>query len=238
MKISATKLGIPLALSGVWLNFNRMKALIIFLAAACMLLAASCSMEKRLYRNGWYIEKQTPKSFPASPGISQKPFAAGKAGQKETAAIILEEDSAVICSAPAADTSSFKSKLQEKRKIKTTTKGDPLVKMTYTQARASMAKKGCGPDRFAMTIYLMSLGSVFTLLFVVGYLLAIATLVTSIFALRKIRAAGGPCMEENIAIIKAGRRISWGVVIFFFIAAIIFMLALVSFLTLSSLPGS
>jgi hypothetical protein len=45
-----------------------MKKNFLFLFAAVFLLAfASCKLEKRLYRNGWYVEKNKPHTLTANP---------------------------------------------------------------------------------------------------------------------------------------------------------------------------
>lgn len=78
--------------------------------------------------------------------------------------------------------------------------------MSYREARRRMEEQGCTPQPFAMTIYWMAISSAILLYFGFGLILMIVTLILSIFAMRVVYASGS-CMEENIAIIKAARRI-------------------------------
>jgi hypothetical protein len=75
----------------------------------------------------------------------------------------------------------------------------------------------------------MSLLSIFTLLFGVGLILAIVTLLISVFTIRRIKMEGGPFAAENIAIIKSARRICWGVVAFGIVALSLLLVSLYLF---------
>jgi hypothetical protein len=97
-------------------------------------------------------------------------------------------------------------KVITKFKQKTTRKLNDPNRMTYAQARKQMAEKGCKPNGMAMAIYYMSWASVVLCWFGLGFILALVTLLLSIFATENVLKEGS-CMDENLAIIAAGKRI-------------------------------
>jgi hypothetical protein len=181
-----------------------------FLLFTVLFVSGSCNMEKRLYRNGWYTERthHVPSSQEQATGNTIAPT---DITSKDSIPV---QDSIAAASPVKRDTifSPLEKKLKELRQKQKALQDDPIVKMTYAEARASMAKKGCQPNKAATTVYFLSLASLITLLFGIGFFLIIGTLIYSIFAINKV-VADGNCVEENIAIIKAGQRICWGILI-------------------------
>jgi hypothetical protein len=179
----------------------------LFGLAICLF---SCNAEKRLYRNGWYTER----THHVSSSQEQATENAITPENITTKEIIPAQDSIAASSPVKRDTilSPVEKKLKELRQKQKELQGDPIVKMTYAEARASMAKKGCQPDKAATTVYYLSLTSIISLIIGIGFFLVIGTLIYSVFAIDKV-VADGSCVEENIAIIKAGQRICWGVLI-------------------------
>jgi hypothetical protein len=202
---------------------------LVFVLLAFLMVAVSCNVEKRLYRNGWYIEKHNHGPFTAanqtfagsSVEISQqKIFAAGQANDS------IKPEPKSISNTSAAEKIS-----KPVEKLKAKLQDDPHPKkMTNAQARKAIADKGGEPDSMATTLYTMSLLSVFTLLFGVGLILGIITLVISVFTIRRIKMEGGPFAAENIAIIKSARRICWGVIAFGIVALSLLLLSLYLFI--------
>lgn len=219
-----------MALSPLCRNFNQMKKLLLFLLPVFLLLATSCHLEKRLYRSGWYIEKNTQQAFTAQTGDTLKPVVTNEIQQKE----VLASHDTVI---PAAEnqnpqaiplTKKVTQKINDLRKVQKQLRGDPQ-RMTYAQARASMAKQGCTPNSAAKTVYILSIVSVISILFGVGLILMVVTLIISVFAIDRV-IEDGTCVTENIAIIEAGRRIIFGTLIAMFILGLIALLLLFALL--------
>lgn len=207
-----------------------MKKLVIFLLPVCVLFgASSCNMEKRLYRKGWYLGKNTTASFSAKPEIKQQPADSADADEKHVTPVNTQGDSAIIKKTPVTPgPQAIKKQLQVLFKIKKEPQSDPIVKMSYAEARAEMAKKGCKPHPMAMTVYYMAVASAILSWLGLGIFGAIITLVISIFAIEAV-VKSGSCIDENIAIIRAGRRICY---IMLLIYAILTILVLALILTL------
>ncbi len=186
-------------------------------------------MEKRLYRNGWYHEKNKGVSY--SRGFSES---ANENSIEKSDSVTLEKLISNSSKNPEIRDSnpivSLQNKNQSIQEIKSNS-GDPIVKMTYSQARVEMAKKGCQPNEAATNTYYLSLASIISVWFGIGLLLTIFTLFYSVYAINKV-IASGDCIEENLAIIKAGRRICWGIIIGMLILASIvigIILTIISF---------
>jgi hypothetical protein len=186
------------------------KILFVLLTVVALLAFASCNMEKRLYRDGWYKEKNTQHAF------STKQQTITEAAITNEIQEVPPLPDSILPAATKTDTAipfpaSIKEKIETLRKTKKELEGDPIIKMSYADARASMAKKGCKPNSTVMAFYYMSLISIICCWFGFGFLMAIIGLIVSVFAINA--AAKGDCVEENMAIVKAGRRICWGVII-------------------------
>lgn len=186
-----------------------MKKFVLLLLPVCLLLAASCNMEKRLYRQGWYVEKNRAQSSSA-PGVHKEnnvaPFSEKEVPEVTAAlpdTLLPAEEKSVI---PVTRTEKLQKKIESLRLVKKSLRTDPGKRMTYSQARISMAAKGCTPHRSAMAVYYMSLASLFSIIIGVGFIMSLFTLLVSIFAIEKV-LADGQCVEENLAIIEAGRRL-------------------------------
>lgn len=208
-----------------------MKNVSFFILAITLLLATSCNMEKRLYRNGWYIEKNKSHSFSATPGISQETVVANEIQPEELPSTIHPETlpptpdtlvPAVENSDRSARITEVKQKIKALRKEKQEMAGDP-GRMTYAQARASLAKHNCEPNRFAMTVYWMSFASIFASVFGFGLIVALVALLLSVFAINSVVAADS-CVDANLAIIEAGKRMCYGVLIAWLILSVLTLL--------------
>ena len=209
-----------------WLNFCShfsMKKLlpsllVLFLAAAL----SSCSMEKRTYRNGWYIDRSSSSSnihnLNSDQNISEN-FAEGKktsvniqpASSSDSVSSTQTENQPInvrreIKSIFQSEHSMQKavSVLKENSLSKDKKKDPP---MTYAEARKSMAEKGCAPNSLVMSTYYMTIASVACVWFGVGLLILLPiAFIMSIFA-TNAAAKEGSCADENLAIIAAARRI-------------------------------
>jgi hypothetical protein len=194
-----------LAFKASCLNFNQMKNVPLLLLTLFLLSAMSCTMEKRLYRNGWYSEHSKKIIH-----TENQPGAA------------IENQDAALTGHPAADTNSpftvrvdttIQSSFSIPVKVSAAEKTDdkvqndpPSHRMTYAEAVAAMAKKGCKPHKFAATVHFLSLLSIATCWFAFLSLpLVLTTLVLCHFATAKV-VADANCVDENLAIIKSAQR--------------------------------
>jgi hypothetical protein len=186
-----------------------MKKAALFSVMVLLLTLVSCNMEKRLYRHGWYKEhshtlSRTENKF-VTPAPEIKLQSADTATADPAIAIHTSADTIILAAVPdSAETTPLK---EWRKKLD----DSPIFgkKMSYAEAMASMAKKGCTPNKFAKTIYLLSILSlVLCWLSGIGILLALITLALSIFAIDSV-LAGGTCVEENLAIIHAAQRNCW-----------------------------
>lgn len=189
------------------------KILFVLLPVFALLAFASCNMEKRLYRDGWYKERNKQNSFSAKQQIVPEAAITDEIQAKK---VSHQPDSILPTIAKTDSAIPFPVLIKEKIKTLQETKkeldGDPIIKMTYADARASMAKKGCKPNPTVMAFYYLSLVSIICCWFGLGFLTAVIGLIVSVFAVNAA-ARDGNCVEENMAIVKAGRRICWGVII-------------------------
>ena len=199
--------------------------LVVFLAIA----AFSCSTEKRLYNNGWYWEKKSSEN--------------GERLQAKKAAIDFNKEmktsSAVAFSANEQRTDSFLKIYLKNKKSKCAgacnkkfaqLNGDstpakhrhPKTHVTYADAKSSLASKGAVPNRYAKTLYLLSVAAIpLMLLSALGIALDLVVIVLSYFATKKIIASSDN-VEENLAIVNAARRTAVTTLICFGIAAVLF----------------
>lgn len=128
---------------------------------------------------------------------------------------------------PVTRSEKLKKKIESIRLVKKSLQADPGKRMTYSEARISMAAKGCTPHRSAMAVYYMSLVSLFSIIIGIGFFMSLVTLLISIFAIEKV-LADGECVEENIAIIETGRRLC----LFAFIGMLLFAVLFFAFFML------
>ncbi|MBI3510536.1 MAG: hypothetical protein HY064_07720 [Bacteroidetes bacterium] len=189
-----------------------------------LFLFSSCNMEKRVYRNGWYKENHHDvhqySTTLASTTADENSAAVVSTGILKPVAL-QQKDSALVLS---KDSSAVKEKLTvasvyKRAEKKITGDDDPKKKkMTYGEAKKSMAEKGCKADPLVTTVYWMAWGSVASVWFGFGLLLCIATLILCIFA-DDNAAASGNCADENLAIVEDARHICiltliWTLIIF------------------------
>ena len=193
-----------------------------------LLLFSSCNLEKRLYSNGWYSgksrnsnvekpiihyqSKSEQKSVSTTNQISQQNYQeqSGNAEIKVLPAISAGETTPKI--------NPIKEAINSIRKKYSRNLNDPN-RVTYAQARKSMADKGCTPDGLVMATYYMAWASVILCWFGIGILVCLAALIMSIFATNRA-AASGTCADENLAIVKAAQRICYLELIWFAIIAV------------------
>jgi hypothetical protein len=168
--------------------------------------AMSCSMEKRLYRNGWYTEH--------SKKITHAENHPGAAIENQDVALALTGHPTADTNSPVmpVDTTmqspySIPVKISAVKKTDEKMQGDPPShRMTYAEAVAAMSKKGCKPHKFAATVHLLSLLSIGTCWFaLISLPLVLTTLILCHFATAKV-VADGNCVDENLAIIKSAQR--------------------------------
>ncbi|MDQ3112295.1 MAG: hypothetical protein M3R17_20610 [Bacteroidota bacterium] len=213
-----------------------MKKAGLFCALLLLLASVSCNMEKRLYRNGWYKEKNVREEF--SPAQKNAPAAIEKekyTGIQFNNPAPVEFFSSPDFIVPAIAPQKVKVLPEENEMCP----GDTVrKKMTYREASNSIAKKGSKVHTSAMSIYNLSLISLWTSIFLVpGFVLAIITLSLAASAKKKVRATGD-CVDENVDIIDAGKRIAWGVLTGTLIIGIVVLALWVILLAINSLPGS
>lgn len=196
-------------------------------------LLVSCTVEKRHYRSGWFIERidraehfleqQCPVSYP-------KPDSAISSEEKK-------QDSSQTF--PAADSRSEFVFPNEKSNPSDTNGNaeksaqqitrDPLPKMSYKEATTRMREKGCMPNQYANTVYWMALLSIPLMIFTgIGFLLVILSLILSFPAEKKVLESG-ECVEENLALIRTARRLSAGILIFFALLVMFVVAVLLNF---------
>lgn len=216
-----------------------MQKILLFLLPFSLALAfSSCSMEKRLYRNGWYTEHSQKvshsQSIPAASSETDENLLTDppttKPELRDTTIIIdpfaIKTDSSVKNHSKPFFIEEIEKKLGD----------DPEPKkkrMSYSDALASMSKAGCKPNKAASAIYWLAIISIICCWWGFGIIMAIVTLIMSIFAINKV-AADGMCVEENIAIIKAGRRICWIMLLSIVVAAILITSIVLSILNMTN----
>lgn len=212
----------------------------IFFLLPLILLLASCSMEKRLYRNGWYNEKShktehtfanssksdtiTAKENPSSSVAGDTHEQAGQNGNVATPSNSTIENQGTVHGNPV------KEAIELVRKKYTRKLNDPN-RMTYAQARKQMADKGCKPNSLAMASYYTAFASVILLFFGIGLFVCLAALVIALIATNDVIEKGS-CVEENLAIIQAAKRICYLELIYFAIAIILAFLIFLLFFSL------
>ncbi len=216
--------------------FNHMRKILLYLLPFSLALAvSSCSMEKRLYRKGWYSEHFQKTSDIQNNLVQQNEIPENV----EPKSILPSDKSNIVTNSaiPPRDQQKISSTPNSKKinpieKIKKKLDDDPEKKkkrMSYADAVAAMSKAGCTPNKAATTVYWLSIISIAACWLGIGLLLAIVTLVISIFAINKV-AKDGNCVEENIAIIKAARRICWALLLSIILGTILIVALVFSIL--------
>lgn len=174
-----------------------------------------------MYRNGWYVSKNRSEiSFETNSILNN--FRLQKAPRD-----YCDKTDTLIESRKSKDSIGLssvkvKSVISDIAPEDTFTYNHPIKKMSYAEARASLERKGSVPNEAALNVYNFSLISIAGFVLGVGIFLSIATLIYSLFAVKKV-IADGNCVEENLAIIRAGQRISWISII---ITALLFILVI------------
>ncbi|HEU4719414.1 MAG TPA: hypothetical protein VFU15_16330 [Bacteroidia bacterium] len=190
-----------------------MKKLTLY-ALVMTLLLFSCSMEKRIYRNGWYVDRHSTATTKGNvqQANDDKTFtAAAPVPTQDT--LQPSPDSTSLKKTTVDDSTNSPPSFREffrsmENKVLPPGDGDGRP-MRYSEARRSMKDKGCPPNQMAQTVYFMAWASIAaTFLGGAGILLAIITLILSIFAMQNVYDNPDDCVDENIAIIKAARRIA------------------------------
>ncbi|CAN5885575.1 hypothetical protein BH11BAC7_BH11BAC7_07270 [soil metagenome] len=197
-----------------------MKDLLLFLVLFCLLTGTSCNMEKRLYRNGWYVEKNKKSSFTNTPETTSGSFIANEIKQ-QTKSSLPDTVLQVERNTSNPPLVKLEQKIKKLRKVQTQMRG-PVPRMTYSQARAAMAKQGCTPNKAAKTVYIMSIISAAGMFFVFGIFLVFVTLILAVFAADRV-VEDGSCVNENLAIVEAARRICLGALIGMLILVFVFL---------------
>jgi hypothetical protein len=221
--------------------------LLAFLTVSVLIAFSSCSMEKRLYRNGWYTDHTTllnkknesvelpaqAKTEATRNKIQSAPeiVSSNASAQMETTDVIAVPENSKA--GKAIHSGPIKEVIGQIRQKYTRGLNDPN-RMTYSQAKKQMAEKGCTANSMAMATYYMAWISVFsTLLLGFGVILCLATLILSIFAINSV-VKSGSCVDENLAVIAAAKRICFIELIWFAIAAILTALIVLAFIALLS----
>ena len=217
-----------------------MKKLSAFLLVPILVLIvlSSCSMEKRLYRNGWYSENsKKPEHIYKRDDVSAT---TDFTNEKSVTADSVSTQTKVDQNNASSNSKTVGAKnnppikaIISKIRNRTSRKSDNPARMPYAQAKKQMADKGCKPNALATAVYFMSWASVLSCWLGIGILLCIATLILAIFATNDVVKKGN-CVDENLAIINDGKRICYITLI---VAAILAAIALLTFVLLFAAFG-
>jgi hypothetical protein len=207
-----------------------MKQICLFLFPASLLFAAaSCNMEKRLYRKGWYTERIQKSSAPESNLDAAAP-ATGKTEIPVSKPISPHTDHSPTIT-EETKTSSPGSMPQTQLETDTVKPGEKpdYKKMSRRELVKSMKGKGCAPNKHANTVYWLSIISVCLCWFPpLSLLLAITTLVMCGPAQKDVMVAG-ECPRENLELIRKAKRNSWFLIIGTLAVFFVLIVSLVAF---------
>ncbi|HTL82242.1 MAG TPA: hypothetical protein VL651_11080 [Bacteroidia bacterium] len=188
------------------------------LAFIMITILSSCDMQKRLYRNGWYTGRNDQKvsHVLTTNNSADRNFTEAEPDPASDLKISLDTASAI--SQPALKQKAFAPVHQLKQKLEQLKKQDDPKKMSYGEARESIAAKGSKPQPLAEVSYYLAWAGVFSAWLGLGLLLLLAALLVSIFATNKT-IKDGNCVDENLAIIARAKRICvialiWGAIVF------------------------
>lgn len=170
-------------------------------------IISSCNMEKRLYRNGWYMENRKEKdhSVAVLNSISLvKTFSETKIKPKDS----IEKKQTI---APQIKRTIDSARVLQRMLRDTVVKklySNPNGRMTYDEAKGRMTKEGCTPDTMADVTYYLGIASCVLVISGGGFFFAIITLIVAFFAKRSLIRKKSDCIEENLAIINDGKRLA------------------------------
>lgn len=182
-------------------------------------------MEKRLYRKGWYFEKNKPHPFTAAlpvddPVSGTSAFEPGEKPAEVPAAAA--EDSTVVTPAAADPV------IQPQAHDTTLPKKD-VEKMSRRELIKSMKEKGCAkPNSTADTLYWLSIITV-CLFWMLPLALILALVVILLSDSAEEEAMKSDCPRENLALVHKARRIAKG----FLFVVLIALFAFLAFLVIS-----
>lgn len=202
----------------------------IFLIPVFILTTASCNLEKRLYRNGWYIEKNKPYTLTATPGSN--PVSGASAYEQYEQPVLtpgVAADSSSVVTNNAVDPVT-KSQAPDSSLSK-----EEIKKMSRRELVKSMKAKGCAkPNESANILYWLAVVSICFCLFPpLSILLALVVLLICPSAEKEV-IAKGECPRENLALINKARWMARGL-IFITLLAFIALFALVITLIFSGI---
>lgn len=195
----------------------------LFLLLALCTVAVSCNLEKRLYRSGWYFEKNKPHTFTAELPAND-PISSASAYEQH------EKSNAIPAAIPAADaidstiiTPPLVDPVMLPQAHDTTLPKKDIEKMSRRELLKSMKDKGCTkPNSTADTLYWLSILSICLFwMFPVALILAIVVIILSDSA--EEEAMKGDCPRENIALVRKARRIAIGFLLVTLFAIIAFL---------------
>jgi hypothetical protein len=188
-----------------------MKIWIFLLVPVFILLTVSCNMEKRLYRNGWYIEKNKPHTLTANPGSNPVSGASAYEQYEKPVSIPVSAaaDSSVV-------TNTTVNPVIEPQVPDTSLPKKDVKTMSHRELIKSMKEKGCQkPHESANLMYWLAIASICLFWFLpLSLILALVVVAVSESAEEKV-IASGECPRENLELIRRGRRMARG---FLFVA--------------------
>ena len=200
-----------------------MKKIIAFFLLISLIY--SCSVEKRHYRNGWYIDHvnraenwlDAQRHYP----VARIDSSAAEEKKSDSVSSTVSAGSKIDFIAADKKTNSADSAVNTES-VQQKSQREPLPRMTYTEARNRMREQGCTPDPFANTLYILSVAAYpLTIITGIGFFLAIAILILSPFAKKRV-IDSGICVEENLALIRLSQKNS--IILLILIVALTFLL--------------
>lgn len=203
---------------------------ILLIAILPLIFFSSCSMEKRVYRKGWYIDpsRKTEHTFSDyEPNAQIQPQVNDAEMNTEIPAPdstkTIKENTGISKAEEAGNDTCIK-----KEQVKNTAVHEPLPRMSHQEAIKRMKEKGCTPNSLAETAYIMAFVAIpLIILTGLGFPLAIVAFILSFLAEKRVIESGN-CVEENLAIVRKAR-----------ITSLIIMLAtaLIIFIVVSLILG-
>ncbi|HTL82240.1 MAG TPA: hypothetical protein VL651_11070 [Bacteroidia bacterium] len=165
----------------------------------------SCSVEKMVYRNGWYsyVSGKTDRLHHADLEELQ---AASPEISPGTNAVVRIDTSIRATTQPEV---SLRKTIPEKFRSIISKRDTSRIKrgMTYPEALTSIHEKGGTVDRYAKTIHTLEIISYCMILLPPLFIpMVLTVIILSFLAENKILDRGGNCVHENLAIVQGARR--------------------------------
>jgi|GEM_PF-3317996 len=201
-----------------------MKKAHLFLFLALLLGLSSCTMQKRLYRKGWYLESRSPGDAPAAMNAidAQAIREEEKNNSPAAAASLQEEKLAPAVQATIEDTSKKVRKRRQPRRP-----GEQ--KYSYYKTRKEMAARGCRVHPYAKTLHTLSALSWPLTFFIIGPLVALLVIKLTPNARKAIERDNESCKDDNLRIVDETEQRTRRSMLFFAIVATFILAVTVAF---------